>query len=104
MALKGRRAGDKVLITVKDTGPGIRESDLPYIFERFYRGDKSRNRRSGGSGLGLAIVSKLVQAHGGRISAANEGGAVFRVTLSAAQPPLAAIKTRILQEPDAGDE
>ncbi|MEY9094080.1 ATP-binding protein [Paenibacillus sp. RC84] len=104
VALKGRRAGDKVLITVKDTGPGIRESDLPYIFERFYRGDKSRNRRSGGSGLGLAIVSKLVQAHGGRISAANEGGAVFLITLSAAQPPLAAIKTQILREPDSGDE
>lgn len=55
------------IVSVTDTGPGIAAEDLPYIFDRFYRGDKSRARASGGSGLGLAIVKQLVEAHGGRV-------------------------------------
>ena len=55
------------LVTVTDSGAGIPPADLPHVFDRFYRADKSRTRSSGGSGLGLAIVRYLVEAHGGRV-------------------------------------
>ena len=60
-----------VEITVADRGPGMPEADLPRIFERFYRVDRSRTRDPGGTGLGLSIVRHLVELHGGRVSAAN---------------------------------
>jgi two-component system sensor histidine kinase BaeS len=64
-----------VRITVSDTGEGIPAEDLPAIFDRFWRGDRSRSHASGaGSGLGLAIVRQLVQAHGGRIGVKSEAG------------------------------
>ena len=56
-----------VQITVKDSGRGIAAEDLPHIFDRFYRGDKSR-QHNGESGLGLAIAKSIVEAHGGKIS------------------------------------
>jgi signal transduction histidine kinase len=69
-------------ITVADTGIGIPEEDIPYIFERLYRSDKSRSRSTGGSGIGLAIAAAIVRAHGGTISAESSGrGSVFRVHL-----------------------
>jgi signal transduction histidine kinase len=55
------------IVAVTDTGGGIAPADLPHVFDRFYRGDKSRARASGGSGLGLAIVKQLVEAHGGQV-------------------------------------
>jgi two-component system, OmpR family, sensor kinase len=86
-----RSAPGGVTIEVADRGPGIPPELLGQVFERFFRADPSRTRASGGSGLGLSIVASIVQAHGGRIEAANgdEGGAVFTVFLptTAPEPP-----------------
>lgn len=63
-------------ITVRDTGIGIAPGDLPHIFERFYRADKSRNRLTGGAGIGLTITKAIIDAHKGKIqvnSKVNEG-------------------------------
>ena len=69
-----RRTNRRVEVTVSDTGEGIRAEDVPHIFERFYRGEKSRNRVTGGAGLGLAIARGIVQAHGGDIRVESESG------------------------------
>lgn len=58
---------DQISFIVKDEGEGISEDDLPFLFERFYRGDKSRDRETGGVGIGLSIVKALVEAHQGEI-------------------------------------
>lgn len=70
-------------ISFIDKGPGIPVDHLPYIFERFYRVDKSRNRKTKNTGLGLAIAKEIVELHGGNIKAENcsEGGAAFTITL-----------------------
>jgi two-component system sensor histidine kinase BaeS len=75
--------GGAVHVSVRDGGPGIAPEDLPHIFERFYRGDKSRARSSGGTGLGLSIAKALIEAHGGKIWAENapQGGACFHFTV-----------------------
>ncbi|MCR4405040.1 MAG: ATP-binding protein [Candidatus Acetothermia bacterium] len=72
----------EVLISVSDTGKGIPAEELPRIFERFYRGEQSRSRRSGGAGLGLAIAKQLVEAHGGRIWAESEPGRGTKVSFT----------------------
>lgn len=69
-----RRTGSSVEATVSDTGEGIRAEDIPNIFERFYRGEKSRNRGTGGAGLGLAIARGIIRAHGGDIRVESEVG------------------------------
>ncbi|MCA9933292.1 MAG: HAMP domain-containing histidine kinase [Ardenticatenaceae bacterium] len=73
----------QVQLTIRDTGAGIAAADLPHIFERFYRGEKSRSQQEDESGLGLAIAKSLVEAHGGTISAASQSGegSVFTITL-----------------------
>src|SRR5512138_3535521 len=64
-----------VEVTVSDTGEGIRPTDLPHIFERFYRGDAARSRKRGtGAGLGLAIARGIVNAHGGDIQVQSQLG------------------------------
>jgi signal transduction histidine kinase len=70
------RHGDELATSVNDNGSGIPEADLPFIFQRFWRGEKSRSRASGGAGLGLAIAKLLVEEQDGRIEACNlpEGG------------------------------
>jgi signal transduction histidine kinase len=66
--------GDKVAMTVQDTGSGIAPDVLPHIFDRFYRGDPARSDQDGESGLGLAIAKSIVEAHGGRIEVESELG------------------------------
>jgi two-component system OmpR family sensor kinase/two-component system sensor histidine kinase BaeS len=79
-------ADQQIVTQVIDTGSGIATEDLPRVFDRFYRGDKSRSRRDGGAGLGLAITRQLVVAHGGQIEVASTPGAgtTFTITLPAA--------------------
>ncbi len=77
--------GGHPCVTVADTGPGIPADELPHVFERFYRGDRSRARKGAdGSGLGLAIAKAIVEAHGGQIRVTSEPGkgAAFHFTLS----------------------
>jgi signal transduction histidine kinase len=75
--------GSQIKVSVVDTGEGIPAKDLPNIFERFYRVDKSRTRATGGSGLGLTIAKRLVEAHGGRIEVQSKlrKGSRFTFTL-----------------------
>jgi signal transduction histidine kinase len=65
---------NQIFVSVADTGEGIPEKDLPLVFERFYRVDKSRTRATGGSGLGLTIAKRLVEAHGGTIEVRSQPG------------------------------
>jgi two-component system phosphate regulon sensor histidine kinase PhoR len=72
--LRAEPAGDTVRISVRDEGIGISRDDLPRIFERFYRGDKSRGSEQSGTGLGLSIVKHIAQLHGGSVEAESELG------------------------------
>jgi signal transduction histidine kinase len=74
VTLGAQSAGSEVIITVTDNGSGIPADELPYIFDRFHRGDKSRHSDNGESGLGLAIVKALVESHGGRVWAESKTG------------------------------
>ncbi|MEU5264815.1 ATP-binding protein [Amycolatopsis sp. NPDC021455] len=67
--------GDEVVFEVADTGAGIPPEDLPFVFDRLWRADKSRARQTGGSGLGLAIVRDLVTAHGGTVAVSSPSAA-----------------------------
>ncbi len=89
ITLAARQQGDWVEVSVTDTGEGIPAEDLPNIFERFYRVDKSRARATGGSGLGLTIAKRLVEVHGGKIKVLSElgKGSSFILTLPTIMPP-----------------
>ena len=78
--------GESAILEVVDTGIGIAEGDLERVFERFWRGEKSRSRTTGGTGIGLAIVQGLALAHGGRaeVDSVLGQGSTFRVTLPVA--------------------
>ncbi|MEC3995384.1 ATP-binding protein [Actinacidiphila sp. DG2A-62] len=78
-----------MVIDVADSGSGIAPEDLPYVFDRFWRAEKSRSRSTGGSGLGLAIARKLTEAHGGTLTVASTParGTVFTVRLPADAVP-----------------
>jgi signal transduction histidine kinase len=74
VTITARREGADIRVEVTDTGVGIPPADLPHVFDRFYRVDRSRSRSSGGAGLGLAIVKHLVEAHGGRVWVRSQEG------------------------------
>ena len=82
IAITIKDVGDFVQIEIADNGKGIATKDLPYVFDRFYRADTSRNSAAGGSGIGLSIVKKIVEDHGGKIwvtSKENEGTTMYFV-------------------------
>ena len=85
--LKARLVGTAVQLQVEDSGPGMDAAELAHVFDRFYRGDKSRQRHDGGSGLGLAIARSIVGGHNGRIWAesAPGQGATFIIELPLAR-------------------
>ncbi|MFC0105694.1 sensor histidine kinase [Kibdelosporangium aridum] len=85
VAVTARTEQDEVVFEVADNGTGISPEDLPHVFDRFWRAEKSRSRQTGGSGLGLAIVRNLAEAHGGSATAESTygQGATFRVRLPA---------------------
>lgn len=83
VTLTARQAGELAVLTVEDTGSGITAEDLPHVFERFWRAEKSRSRSTGGSGLGLSIVRQFVEAHEGTVTVDSEPGkgCVFTIRL-----------------------
>lgn len=96
VTVTARQVDGQVEVVVSDTGEGIAAKDLPYVFERFFRADRSRSRATGGSGLGLTIAKQLVEAHGGRIQAESAGpgrGSTFRFTLPVAAATASTIRT-----------
>jgi signal transduction histidine kinase len=86
VVVRGRQEEGKLLIQVSDTGAGIPAEDLPHVFERFYRADKARSRRTAGAGsgagLGLAIVQGIVAEHGGAVSAESAVGRGTTMTVT----------------------
>jgi signal transduction histidine kinase len=82
IVLRAEATEDAVQIAVNDTGEGIDPEDLPYIFDRFWRGERARSRTGGSTGLGLAIAKQLVGAHNGQIVAESQPGVGTTVTIT----------------------
>jgi signal transduction histidine kinase len=95
ITIAARSPKNALIVTVSDTGEGIAPEHLPHIFERFYRVDKARSRRSGGTGLGLSIVQQIVEAHGGSIAADSVvgQGTRFTITFPLTEPSFVPLKT-----------
>lgn len=72
ISMRIKDVGDLIQVEIEDNGKGISNKDLPYIFDRFYRADASRNSAAGGSGIGLSIVKKIIEDHGGKIWATSK--------------------------------
>jgi signal transduction histidine kinase len=79
--LKTQLTGNRIQLSVKDSGAGVTSAEAAQLFDRFYRVDESRNRNDGGSGLGLAIAKSIVEMHGGRIWAESEKGQGLKVVI-----------------------
>lgn len=94
--IRVKDGGDCAVLEIEDGGIGISKEELPLIFERFYRTDKSRSRRTGGVGIGLTIADAIVKAHGGVIVAESEEGkgSTFRVILPKKREEGSAIRTK----------
>jgi signal transduction histidine kinase len=85
--VRTERSGHGLKFFVENSGLGIEAKDLPFVFERFYRGEKSRSRDFGGTGIGLAIVKEIMEAHGGKTGAQSAPGkTVFWFSLPAKDP------------------
>ncbi len=95
ITVRYRTDGDRLTVTVTDTGPGIAARDLPHLFEPLYRGEASRSRETGGAGLGLTIARRILRAHGGDLTAANgpAGGAEFTGWLPFSSPPTPLVRS-----------
>jgi two-component system, OmpR family, sensor kinase len=92
ISLSARAEGGRVAIQVTNTGPGISPEDLPHVFERLYRGSRSKQEASTGAGLGLAIAASLTEAMGGNITVSSDTeGTTFRVLLPRADAPAAVL-------------
>ncbi|MEN1969637.1 ATP-binding protein [Lentibacillus sp. N15] len=86
--LEVRQTAQEIRILISDEGEGIPKADLPFIFDRFFRVEKSRSRQSGGTGLGLAIAKEIIELHGGKIEVSSERGkgTSFIITLTRGEP------------------
>lgn len=81
ITLSASTDGGELRVSAEDHGPGIPEEVLPHVFERFYRVDKSRERKRGGAGLGLSIAKTIVESHDGRVEAESRLGEGTRMSL-----------------------
>lgn len=79
VSIHAKKSGSRIQVEVVDNGDGIKAEDIPFVFERFFRGEKSRSRRTGGTGLGLAISRGIVEAHGGQIRVESTEGVGTRM-------------------------
>jgi len=79
--MRGYSKNNQIICEIEDTGIGINEKDLPFIFNRFYRGDESRSRETGGSGIGLAIAKAVVSAHDGEIEIESKQGEGTKISI-----------------------